>query len=314
MSRESKNLHQARAYARQFKSEADASLLIETIRKEIPNSRLLNYKFMHGVVRMSLEGEIKTGNDIADINRALEFIASDAHKDEYDKNFNGDKLSVLTTRFAEVVHDAVRGDMEKIESLNLGEYNKEYTIVPVPDYETASKYSEFTSWCITHHSNMYDSYTNDGLGTFYFCLKDGYDKLPNTHVGDSPLDEYGLSMIAVSVRADGSMNTCTCRWNHDNGGGDAIMTTEELSKLLGVNFYKAFHAPKLPEEIKGCKVLLDDGRVVTVGEFDSITESIISVLIYMNKLNIVCIVLFNFFNYTSCTSLIGAINGKYFYF
>ena len=49
MSRESKNLHFARRFARQFKSEDDANLLIETIRKEIPNVRKADCKFMLGV-------------------------------------------------------------------------------------------------------------------------------------------------------------------------------------------------------------------------------------------------------------------------
>ena len=47
-------------------------------------------------------------------------------------------------------------------------------------------------------------------------------------------------MIAVSVNEDGSLNTCTCRWNHSNGGNDNIMTTQQISQLLGVNFYQTF--------------------------------------------------------------------------
>lgn len=268
MSRESKNLHQARAYVRQAKPNCDAELLINSIRNDIPNCRLMHYKYLWGIARMLLNGEITTGADIADINRYLEYIASDAHFKEYDKNFNGESLETLSKRFKEVISISVCDDMEKIEKLSLGERNHSYAIVPIPDYNTAKKYSDFTQWCITHYEDMYKSYTNDGLGLFYFCLKNGYDKMEAVHNGPSALDDYGLSMIAVSVRNDGSMNTCTCRWNHKNGGNDSIMSTEELSKLLGVNFYKAFPKPKFPEEAKKVKVVLDDYTIITVGNFN----------------------------------------------
>lgn len=150
--------------------------------------------------------------------------------------------------------------------------NDEYDIIEVPDYETASKYGKYTSWCITHYSNIYDSYTTEGMGTFYFLLKKGFENVKEVHNGDDPLDEYGLSMIAVSVNANGSLNTCTCRWNHDNGGGDGMMNTEEISRLIGMNFYNVFHAPKLPEEIMNIRVLLSDRKtIVKVSDFDSLT-------------------------------------------
>ena len=74
MSRESKNLHFARRFARQFKSEDDANLLIETIRKEIPNVRKADCKFMLGVTRLCLDKEITTGNDIGNMNEIIKFI------------------------------------------------------------------------------------------------------------------------------------------------------------------------------------------------------------------------------------------------
>lgn len=76
----------------------------------------------------------------------------------------------------------------------------------------------------------------------------------------------------MSVNANGSLNTCTCRWNHDNGGGDGMMNTEEISRLIGMNFYNVFHAPKLPEEIMNIRVLLSDRKtIVKVSDFDSLT-------------------------------------------
>lgn len=99
MSRESKNLHFARRFARQFKSEDDANLLIETIRKEIPNVRKADCKFMLGVTRLCLDKEITTGNDIGNMNEIIKFITSDAHVNEYDYNLNGEHLKDLFKRF-----------------------------------------------------------------------------------------------------------------------------------------------------------------------------------------------------------------------
>jgi hypothetical protein len=87
---------------------------------------------------------------------------------------------------------------------------------------------------------MYQSYTKNGLGRFYFCLKPGFEKVERIEGEDCPMDDYGKSMIAISVNDDGSLNTCTCRWNHDNGGNDNMMDTKEISEFFGVNFYKTF--------------------------------------------------------------------------
>lgn len=57
---------------------------------------------------------------------------------------------------------------------------------------------------------------------------------------NAPLDEYGLSMVAVCVDKDGDLRTCTCRWNHSNGGNDNIMDTKQISQLVGRNFYDVF--------------------------------------------------------------------------
>ena len=75
---------------------------------------------------------------------------------------------------------------------------------------------------------------------FYICLKNGFENVPEKIGEGCPLDEYGLSMLAVCVDENGECKTVTCRWNHNNGGNDDIMSTEELSRLLGVNFYEVF--------------------------------------------------------------------------
>ena len=47
-------------------------------------------------------------------------------------------------------------------------------------------------------------------------------------------------MIAVCVDENGNLKTCTCRWNHDNGGDDHIMNEAEISRTVDMNFYGVF--------------------------------------------------------------------------
>ena len=47
-------------------------------------------------------------------------------------------------------------------------------------------------------------------------------------------------MIVVSVCPDGSLNSATCRWNHDYGATDYQFDTIELSKLIQKNFFRIF--------------------------------------------------------------------------
>ena len=213
-----------------------------------------------------MEGQLNNGNAIAHLNKTLNYIASDAHVNEYDFNLNGENLNTLVDRFKGVAKDDLETSMNASNARQLT-VNNNYTIAPIDSPEEASKYSEYTSWCVTHDENMYNSYTNNGSGRFYFCLYKGFENEPMVEGDGCPLDNYGLSMIAVSVTMEGEVNTITCRWNHDNGGNDSIMTIEQLEDTLGRNFYQTFK-PYTREELhaKGfilfdeVQELLDDGK------------------------------------------------------
>ena len=166
-------------------------------------------------------------------------------------------MQELINRFKTVVSIDIEKNKEQLNSLTFNR-NNEYTIVRVPDFETASKYANYTSWCVTHSMNMYNNYTSNGLGLFYFILKNGFENVKKVEGTCCSLDEYGLSMVAISVNYDGSLNTCTCRWNHDNSCNDSMMNTKEISELIGANFYEVFK-PYTKEELhaKG-KILFDD--------------------------------------------------------
>ena len=230
--------------------------VINSIRTDIPNVRLANHKFLLGAVRLYLQGQLSNGHSIHKLNNALKYIASDAHINEYDNNLNNESLQVLVNRFKGVVKYDLQQSMIVSNARQLT-VNQDYTIVPINSFEESSKYGRYTSWCVTHNKNMLNSYTSNSCGRFYFCLRNGFQNESKVKGEGCPLDGYGLSMIAVSVDIEGAVNTITCRWNHDMGGNDSVMTVEELENLLGRNFYQTFK-PYTREELHAKGVILFD--------------------------------------------------------
>ena len=255
---EGTNMKRARKYLEsKGYSPEQRQQILDSIRTDIPNTRLNQCKFLLGVTRLYMEGQLNDGNAIANLNKTLKYIASDAHVNEYDFNLNGENLNTLVQRFADVAESDLELSRNASNARQLT-VNDNYAIVPIDTPEEAAKYGKYTSWCVTHDENMYNSYTNNGSGRFYFCLRKGFENEPEVEGEGCPLDSYGLSMIAVSVTMEGEVNTITCRWNHDNSGNDNIMTIEELEDLIGRNFYQTFK-PYTREELNAkCVILFNE--------------------------------------------------------
>ena len=258
--KQSKNRNAAKNYIMQQLgySESDAMQFIGQLKVKIPSVRLQQEKFLLGVARLFIDGELSVNDDFkcTNFNQTLKLIASDAHVNEYDNNLNGMSAEELINRFA----DIRVGELSKRKELMGGkQYNRNnnYTIVPINSYEEATKYAKYNEWCVTYSEEMFDKYTCNGAGRFYFCLQNGFENVPEKVGTNTPLDEYGLSMIAVSITMEGEPNSITCRWNHDNGGSDSVMDDEQLSDLLGVNFYNVFK-PYTREELHNKGVILFD--------------------------------------------------------
>ena len=114
----------------------------------------------------------------------------------------------------------------------------DYKIVRIDSFDQARRYGRYVDWCITRDRSMFDSYASDIQ--YYFCLRNGFEGVERRPTEGCPLDEYGLSMIAVGVDENGRLYTCTCRWNHENGGNDDVMDANELSQVIGMDFFEAF--------------------------------------------------------------------------
>ena len=258
--RQTKNRNVAKNYIMQQLgySESDAMKFIGQLKVKIPSVRLQQEKFLLGVARLFIDGDLRVNDDFkcTNFNQTLKLIASDAHVNEYDNNLNGMSADELINRFA----DVRVGELSKRKELMGGKQyrkNNNYTIVPINSYEEATKYAKYNEWCVTYSEEMFDDKTCHGAGRFYFCLRNGFENVPKKVGPNAPLDEYGLSMIAVSITMEGEPNSITCRWNHDNGGSDSVMDDEQLSDLLGVNFYNVFK-PYTREELHAKGFILFD--------------------------------------------------------
>lgn len=258
----SKSIDQAKQLymQRTGKSSEDADNFVRVaLRNDLPILRgKEGSKFILGVTRMFLDGELRDERTINNLNKTLKLIAS-GHREEYNRDLNGESAQSLIQRFSDSIKQLDDKDRETVGNEQYVENNL-YNIVPINSFEEASRYSEYTTWCVTHQEEMFDSYTGNGVNQFYFCLRDGYQNVEKVKGENCPLDDYGLSMVAVSVDENGALHTCTCRWNHDNGGNDSIMDTKQISMLIGRNFYEVFKPNhKWEEMLATAKQRLADG-------------------------------------------------------
>ena len=208
---------------------------------DIPNVRLNNCKYFLGVTRMIMEKQLTNGESIMKLNSILKYINNDESLNtSFDRNLNGLTFEKLSEQMSEGMEQAYKSERERFSSTDFGEMNTSYSVVKINNFKEASEYGKYTSWCVAHDDEAFNNHTNNGICAFYFCLKDGFESIPEKIGENCPLDEYGLSMLAVCVDENGECKTITCRWNHNNGGNDNVMSTEELSRLLGVNFYEVF--------------------------------------------------------------------------
>lgn len=247
--RASKNQSLARKMVRSINPNLNDKEFTENVLHDIPNVRKADFHLYPAVVRFVLNaGNSLDANTILELNKYVGVIAPKAKELGLDQNANGMSLQDFFNQFKGNVSQSETDDREA--SAQYGENNdgnnNGYKIVPIPTYDDANEYSRYTDWCVTQGEEYFLKYTNNGSGIFYFLLKEGFENVPREQGPNCPLDEYGLSMIAVSFRHDGSINTVTCRWNHDNGGNDYVMSPEQLSKLLGTDIYSIFN----PDDIQ----------------------------------------------------------------
>ena len=175
---------------------------------------------------------------------------------KFDEDLNGLSYFELFDKINPMRKNANRINQEKLSSLKL--QNKNYKIIPIHSQEEASKYSEYTSWCITTMPDQWENYTRFGR-RFYFLLKNGFENVPLPADPDAvgaPFDAYGLSMISVLVDMEGEPALVTTRYNHKFNGENNpdLHTAEQVQNITGINFYKELK-PYTREELHSMGII-----------------------------------------------------------
>lgn len=221
--------------------------IIGRIKHDIPNVRLDNNKFLLGLCRMFCEHQLNNEQKISYVDYALKYIHMGNHQDEFDENLNGETPDELHERFREASRQISVNDRQRSDNRQFTD-GTSYKIIPINSYKEAAPYGKYTSWCVAHDKSAFESYTRGG-NRFYFCLKNGFENIPKDDAG-APLNEWGLSMIAINVDMNGGLTRVTTRYNHDYNGENnpKLETPEQVENVMNVPFYQTFK-PYTREEL-----------------------------------------------------------------
>ena len=232
--------------------------LIKQIKKIIPNCKSHKCKFLLGVCRLLFDNRqefhgalIPTKNkkhkiylnasQVDMLDKTLKYVNLEPYVNEYNEDLNGLKYADLIRKFRPIKIAYLAQLKKELSEKKYTKRNPKYTIIPIKTFNDAKRFAKYTDWCITTKENMFDHYTDDNKGMFYFCLTDDFKNIEEPENPSTIYDKYGLSMIAVSVDRDGNPNTITTRYNHKHGSTDtASITPQQISDLLGASFFDLF--------------------------------------------------------------------------
>ena len=221
---------------------------------ELEHSERPAYKFLYGICRMYVDGELQNANDISTMNSMLKIISTEPHLSEYDHNLNGLSKDEIFQRFRPIQKKETEKEINYVKRMKFTG-DSDYEIVKINSYQNASKYKTYTSWCVTKSNENFDSYSCDGMNQFYFCLKKGFKNVEKDDK-DAPLNEYGLSMISVCVDYNGMPLYITTRYNHDFEGenNENLCSPRQVSEVINMNFFEVFKPSEKGEKFNKYKI------------------------------------------------------------
>lgn len=198
---------------------------IAYLHKIFPNLKGSLRMFYPGIVRFILNDEIDLDDNksISQFNTVLKILSNHPAYDFYDKNFNGVSLKSL------------KESLNLTEDINHKPDKIEYTVVPIPSYNQAKSWLAYApNWCILQNKETFDDHTIDGVNKFFFLVRSDYKDVKPSAGEDYPYDDYGYSLIAISVDPDGNLASSTSRWNYDDYH-DNYLNKTEVENLIGVS-------------------------------------------------------------------------------
>lgn len=229
--------------------------LIKKVKSVIPNCKSHKCKFLLGVCRLLFENTSEryvtkisgiykirlNASQVDMLDRTLKYVTLEPYVNEYNEDLNGLTYNELIRKFRPIKIAYLAQLKKELSEKKYTKRNPKYTIIPIKTFNEAKHFAKYTDWCVTTDENMFDHYTDDNKGMFYFCLTDDFKNIEEPENPSTIYDEYGLSMIAVSVDKDGNPNTITTRYNHKHGSSDtSSITPQQISDLLGASFFDLF--------------------------------------------------------------------------
>ena len=243
---------------------SEQMIYMGSLKRDVPNLRLNNDRFMVAALRMLFDGELSNDEDKRSLNVILKHINNCGQVYNYNYNLNDLKLSELSNKYIDEIKLNSETDRERSSQVQRGNGNG-YKIIPIFSFEEAKQYSKYTEWCVSKELDDFKDYTKCG-NKLYFCLKDGFEQVQRNDEG-APLNEYGLSMLAVLVDYNGDLSIISTRYNHEHNGenNDNLITVEQLENVLDVNFYDIFK-PYTTEE-------MDELGIILISQAQSLLDS-----------------------------------------
>lgn len=264
-SQESKSIDAAKNLVMQrngcTKEEADEFVRIK-IRNKFP---ILHYKkpakFILGVTRMYLDGQLENRRIASKLYGTISYISTNEYYEQYDRNLNNLSAEEFINEFYPSIKNDLNTDKENIKQfikqLKNTNLSNDYYVVKIDSFEQAEKYSEYCEWCICEDEGYYDDVGGNGLWQLYFLLKKRFENIKynydevdfdNNYMTANLFDEYGMSMIAIYVDEEGQLVICKNRHNDDIlFDTSCILTTRQITELIGKDFYEVFK----PKESNG---------------------------------------------------------------
>lgn len=167
-------------------------------------------------------------------------------------NYNSFTLSELEQVTEQNIKEWRADKFNRYRHLGVANVRQDYYICKVtktwelqnfklPDNRVIDLRQYSQNWCIATKSSYINGYIGNN-GVFYICVHKDFDKIESNSNTSSnfPLDEYGLSLIAISVSRSGDIQTVTTRWNHAGGAGDHSMTDDQLARFFNADPYQLF--------------------------------------------------------------------------
>lgn len=185
------------------------------------NTRLAKFSF--GVYRWHRFGQIDLDSldDVGHVRMILKVIDSTPWFDFFDHGFN-DVSPEMVCEIIGISPDATRKESPFVAN---------YCVLPIKCYEQAYAYREAVGWCIVASEESFNAYAASG-SRFYFCANHNWFDVP-CQIGENyPLDNYGLSLLAVELDAGNRIRSITTRWN-DTGNN---LNESRFRRLLGDKF------------------------------------------------------------------------------